>query len=121
MDSKKLFRLATIVFWLAVLALVAMDTVSTEGVRVDVVAHLERARRRKVEPAAQLAGDVGAERSRQGAAEADDGIFAIGQIAQRAQTAGDCGRVGDIEGEVTCVCREGKQDSGLGYGLRCSH
>ena len=35
MDSKKLFRLATTVFWLAVLALVAMDTVSTGGVRVE--------------------------------------------------------------------------------------
>ena len=35
MDSKKRFRLATTLFWLAVLALVAMDTVSTEGVRVE--------------------------------------------------------------------------------------
>ena len=35
MDSKKLFRLATTLFWLVALALVAMDTVSTEGVRVE--------------------------------------------------------------------------------------
>ncbi len=35
MDSKKLFRLGTNVFWLAVLALVAMDTLSTDGVRVE--------------------------------------------------------------------------------------
>ena len=60
------------------------------------------------------AGEAGAGPARQGAAEADDGIFAIGQIAQRAQTTGDCGRIGDIEGKVTSVCREGEQDSGLG-------
>lgn len=35
MDNKKLFRLATAVFWLFVLALVAMDTASTGGVRVE--------------------------------------------------------------------------------------
>ena len=35
MDSKKLFRLATAVFWLLVLALLAMDTASTDGARVE--------------------------------------------------------------------------------------
>lgn len=35
MDNKKLFRPATAVFWLLVLALVAMDTASTGGMRVE--------------------------------------------------------------------------------------
>ncbi|WP_199915248.1 hypothetical protein [Parazoarcus communis] len=35
MDSKKLFRAGTAVFWLAVLALVALDTMSTGGIRVE--------------------------------------------------------------------------------------
>ena len=35
MDSKTLLRLATTVFWLAVLVLVVMDTVNNGGVRVE--------------------------------------------------------------------------------------
>ncbi|MGE0014320.1 MAG: hypothetical protein AB7S62_19070 [Azoarcus sp.] len=35
MDSKKLFRAGTAVFWLAVVVLVALDTMGTGGIRVE--------------------------------------------------------------------------------------
>lgn len=35
MDSKRIFRLVNLLFWALVLALVALDTASTGGVRVE--------------------------------------------------------------------------------------
>ncbi|ENO84415.1 hypothetical protein [Thauera linaloolentis] len=35
MESKKLFRLVSAAFWLLVLALVALDTLHTRGVRLE--------------------------------------------------------------------------------------
>ena len=35
MDSRKFFRAGTAMFWLAVLALVALDTMNSGGIRVE--------------------------------------------------------------------------------------